>query len=281
MNLSTYLGMHSFIGLVDVINSEPASYQDYDYEGDCYDDYYNDDYLESSRWTAESPLARDRAVARSTLSDRACSGLGRRCSRRSAGPSAPGGLAAQRMGHCMLPLRARGIAGCDGAGCHWCWRERWRNETRFSSRGGRRPGLCASSPHDERPGVHGRMGCTHVNALGWGLGYAAEANYQNRNRLVAPMGLAGLVGGTILGTDYELTANDRSLIGVGTGLGSWNAIMFSAWANEVGLGGPDWDGVSLLGFGLSGLASATASKGEVDEYPAFVGTSAAWERSTR
>ena len=276
MNLSTYLGVHSFIGLVDLLNQEPAKYRNF-YDADDCEQASDDEGYDICGGVSERDMEEwyDRRYRIERAAGLAGGAIGAAIGYRLRDQWQPG----------QWDVAYAGIVGAEGA---------WLGATVPAAIGAGEPvgavrlgfhlaaaaGLTythyrpATMDQVFMTGWGGIMG----NVLGGGLGVAMNADYETANRVVSPLGLAGVVGGTWLGQDYELTVNDRTLMGVGTGLGTWNALMFSAWADDVGLGGPDWEGMGIVGLGLSGIASAAAAKWvELDSnYSAFVGTSAAW-----
>ena len=120
----------------------------------------------------------------------------------------------------------------------------------------------------------------HANLIAGGVGLFADMEEESIIGLMAPLGLAGLGYGTWLGEDYELTLDDQVLVGIGTGFGAWNSAMLTSLLVEADAFSDDDQpaGLAMVGIGLSGLGSAyLAKRTEIDwNYTTFIGTSTAW-----
>jgi hypothetical protein len=115
-----------------------------------------------------------------------------------------------------------------------------------------------------------------------GLGVASTAGLfgseEDVYRVVAPLGAAGFVSGVWVGDGVTLNRDDQSLMGVGTGLGTWNAMAMAGIMADLEVSGDIAFGLGLTGSALAGLGSAyAATQVDIDRaYTAFVGTAGAW-----
>ena len=116
-----------------------------------------------------------------------------------------------------------------------------------------------------------------------GLGVASTTGFldgqdENVFRVIAPFGAAGFVSGVWVGEGVTLNRDDQFLMGVGTGLGTWNSMMMAGIMDDLGVDGDIAYGLGMTGSSLAALGSAyAATQVDVDRaYSAFVGTAGAW-----
>ena len=118
------------------------------------------------------------------------------------------------------------------------------------------------------------LGLGVANTAGWNQSHT-QADF---SRVIAPLGAAGFVSGVWVGEGVTLNRDDQFLMGVGTGLGTWNAMAMAGIMTDLDVDGDIAIGLGLTGSALAGLGSAyAATKIDVDRaYTAFVGTAGAW-----